>query len=141
MKKLTYATLITYVLIWPLALAEEVSKVNNVGSYSIEALKVVMSLVLVLFIFYVGVTLFKKYLGGAYKGNSSIRVLGGLSIGHKEKLVLVAAGNVNLLLGVSSAGVNKLHCFGEHELPNCDQSENAEVKSFSQHLNKLTSKI
>ncbi len=141
MKNLIHTAVITSALFGTLAWAEDTAQVNNIGSYSIEALKVVMSLVLVLFIFYVGITLFKKYLGGAYKANSSIRVLGGLSIGHKEKLVLVAAGNVNLLLGVSSAGVNKLHCFSEHEFPESEQSENEEVKSFSQHLNKLTGKI
>ena len=141
MKKLIWTSVIAQALFGAIASAKEVVPVNNIGSYSIEALKVVMSLVLVLFVFYVGVTLFKKYLGGAYKANSSIRVLGGLSIGHKEKLVLVAAGNVNLLLGVSSAGVNKLHCFGENEFLENEQLANEEVKNFSQHLSKLTSKI
>lgn len=141
MKSLIYTAAMIHVLFGQFAWAEQAANVNTIGSYSIEALKVVMSLVLVLFIFYVGVTVFKKYLGGAYKGNSSIRVIGGLSIGHKEKLVLVAAGDVNLLLGVSSAGVNKLHCFSKQEFPESEQSENSEVKSFSQHLNKLTSKI
>lgn len=122
-------------LVW----SEEAVKISGMGAYSLEALKVVMSLALVLFIFYLGVTLFKKYLGGAYKGNSSIRVLGGLSIGHKEKLVLVEAGNVNLLLGVSSAGVNKLHCFSEEEISHCKDQEKIEANSFTQHFNKFTS--
>ena len=124
-----------------LAWSEEASSINNVGTYSLEAIKVVMSLVLVLLIFYVGVTVFKKYMGGAYKGNSSIRILGGLSLGNKEKVVLIEAGNINLLLGVSGAGVNKLHCFSEEELPKYVEEHNADVKSFNQHLKKFTNKI
>ena len=55
--------------------------------------------------------------------------------------MLVEAGNVNLLLGVSSSGVNKLHCFSENELSECLASEKADVKSFNQHLKKFTGKV
>ena len=125
----------------PLCFSEEVVNINTMGSYSLEALKVVVSLALVLMIFYIGITVFKKYLGGVYKGESSIRVLGGMSIGHKEKLVLVAAGKVRLLLGVSAAGVSKLHCFDEHEVFDEAQEEVANNKSFGQHLSQLTNKL
>lgn len=141
MKTILHFTLAVFALCSSLAWSEEAVKMNSVGTYSLEAIKVVMSLVLVLLIFYMGVTLFKKYLGGTYKGNASIRIIGGLSLGNKEKVVLVEAGSVNLLLGVSSAGVNKLHCFSENELSECVENEKAEVKSFNQHLKKFTGKV
>ena len=73
--------------------------VNTMGSYSSEAIKIVLSLILVLFIFYVGITLFKKYLGGSFKSNSSIKIIGGLSLGGKEKLVLVEGTKSRFMKG------------------------------------------
>ena len=138
MKKIIHTLLAAVISAGVPAWSDQVLKENNMGVYSLEALKVVISLAIVLLIFYAGVTLFKKYMGGNYKANSSIKVIGGLSIGHKEKLVLVEAGNVNLLLGVSSAGVNKLHCFSDQEL-SCDvEQENTKTASFNQHLNEFT---
>ena len=75
MKIIIHSTLAAFVLFSSLAWSEETAKLNSVGTYSLEAIKVVMSLALVLLIFYMGVTLFKKYLGGTYKGNSSIKIM------------------------------------------------------------------
>ena len=140
MKNIIKSVVVANALFCPLVWSEEMVGINSVGAYSLEAVKVVMSLALVLLLFYLGVTLFKKYMGGAYKGSSSIKVLGGLSLGNKEKLVLVEAGNVNLLLGVSSAGVNKLHCFKNEELTKHVEEE-IEARSFNQQLKNIMNKI
>lgn len=138
---LSYKIFVIYVLCTPYVWSEEASRTSTMGSYTLEAIKVVVSLALVLLVFYFGVLLFKKYMAGTCKGNASIKMLGGLSLGSKEKIVLIEAGNVNLLLGVSSAGVSKLHCFGDDQLSEHVMEDEPTVKSFNQHFKKFTSKI
>lgn len=93
----------------------EITDAAPADAYSWQALKVILSLLLVLIIFYLLAAVFKKYLGMTLHSTSSIRVIGGLSLGGKEKLVLIEAGQVNLLLGVSAAGISRLHRFSADE--------------------------
>ena len=109
---------------------------NSLGSYSWEAIKVVFSLAVVLVIFYVFVYVFKKYVGGPLKSNSSIRMLGGISVGNKEKIIIVEAGKVNLLVGVSGYGITKLHQFDENELVTLQDEDNS-MMSFGEHIENL----
>ena len=122
------------------AWSAEIMGEQGMGSYSLEALKVVFSLGLVLLIFYLGVTVFKKYLGGSFKANSSIKILGGLSLGGKEKVVLIEAAGVNLLLGVSSTNVTTLHHFKEQELSLNEEQDNNKLLNFNTHLERLIGK-
>ena len=116
--------------------AEEINSMNALGSYSWEAIKVVFSLAVVLVIFYVFVYVFKKYVGGPLKSNSSIRMLGGISVGNKEKIIIVEAGKVNLLVGVSGYGITKLHQFDENELVTLQDEDNS-MMSFGEHIENL----
>ena len=121
------------------AWSQDLSTGTSLGSYSLEAIKVVMSLGVVLIIFYLLVNAFKKYTGVSIKNNSSIRVLGGLSLGGKEKVVILEAGNVNFLLGVSSAGISKLHKFEGDELDS-EGRKNDRPTSFNQQIEKILGK-
>jgi len=42
-------------------------------------------------------------------GNSTLRLLGGIAVGQRERVVLVKAGNERLLLGVAPGRVQMLH--------------------------------
>lgn len=119
----------------PYVWAQELLEGDSLGSYSWEAIKVVMSLAVVLVIFYLLVNVFKKYTGVSLKGSSSLRVLGGLSLGGKDKVVILEAGNVNFLVGVSNAGVSKLHQFKDDEL-NVNDIKN-KAPNFNQHIEKI----
>jgi len=44
--------------------------------------------------------------GGAHGG---LRIVGGLSLGHRERLVVVQAGEEQLLLGLSAGRIERLH--------------------------------
>ncbi len=116
--------------------ADALTSTNTIGSYSWEAVKVVLSLAIVLAVFYVFVYVFKKYVGGPLKSHSSIRMLGGISVGSKEKIIIVEAGKVNLLVGVSSYGITKLHQFDENELIPFQDDQNP-MMSFGQHIEKI----
>ena len=119
--------------------AEELSNITSLGSYSWEAIKVVFSLAIVLVVFYVFVYVFKKYVGGPLKSNSSIRMLGGISVGNKEKIVIVEAGKVNLLIGVSGYGITKLHQFEDNELVALHDEDNS-MMTFGEHIENLIRK-
>ena len=115
---------------------------NVIGSYSAEVFKVILSLGLVLLIFYIGASVFKKYAGSSIKSNSRIRILGGLSLGAKDRVVIIEAGNVNLLLGVSNGGISKLHQFSDSELNTNEEymEDESKLLNFSHHLEKIISK-
>ena len=135
--KIGFAFMLFSIAINPdLVLAQELIG-SSLTDYSGEAFKVVLSLILVLAIFYFGALIFKKYLNHSYKENASIKLIGGMSLGNKEKLVLVEAGNVNLLLGVSAAGVTKLHKFDQEELLDCENNEEQQNDSFNDKLQQI----
>ena len=123
----------------PCSWSQESAVSTSLGSYSWEAVKVILSLAVVLIIFYMLVNAFKKYSGVSIKTNSSVRVLGGLSLGGKEKVVILQAGSTNFLLGVSSAGVSKLHQFEHGELDFNDEGQKKPI-SFSQQIEKIIGK-
>lgn len=139
MKKLIFI-ITSFTLISPLVSYAEPVIGSAVGDYSGDVFRVILSLCLVLFIFYVGVTLFKKYVGGSVHASSSMKVVGGMSLTPKDKLLIVEAGGVNLLLGVSSNGITKLHAFENGDLKANEQSLDQSNTSFSSHLQKIISK-
>lgn len=93
---------------------------NNTGNASSvsssELLRVMGGLLLV-----VGVIVFLSWLlrrlNNAGLGNASgFKVIANMSLGTREKIMLINTGNRFLLLGVTSGSINTLHDFGE-ELP------------------------
>ena len=142
MSKFTLKTLSIFILLLFLVAsvhAQTSDQGNSLGSYSWEAIKVIFSLAVVLGIFYLFVNAFKKYTGVSLKTHSTIKIIGGLSLGGKDKVVILEAGNINLLLGVSSSGITKLHEFDHDQLSTVtDQIDNS--KSFSNHIEKILGK-
>ncbi len=61
-----------------------------------------------------------------------IRVLGGLSLGSRERLLVVEVGQTQLILGVAPGRVQTLHVL-EGEL----RLERAETASFGRHLKQV----
>ncbi len=66
-------------------------------------------LILVLGIFFLCVWMVRKAGGLTSTTAGQMRVLGGLSLGAKERVVLLQLGNKQLLLGVSPGRVEALH--------------------------------
>ena len=48
-----------------------------------------------------------------YSGQQSINIIGGVSLGTREKIVLIEIGNEQLLIGVAPGQVNMLHKLSE----------------------------
>ena len=127
------------VVLLPVVHADTPDASNTLGSYSWEAIKVILSLAIVLGIFYLFVNVFKKYTGVSLKSHSTMKVIGGLSLGGKDKVVILQAGEKNLLLGISSAGITKLHEFDQDKLS--DETDHVESSlSFSNQIEKILGK-
>ena len=75
-------------------------------------LQLVLSMVLVIGVIILFAWLMRRV--GRFSGQTggTLRILGGLSLGTREKLVLVKVGDTQLLLGVAPGRINKLHVLG-----------------------------
>lgn len=135
MRRIFY-TLIFQVLLTPYIYAQEIDNASALGSYSWEAIKVVFSLLVVLGIFYLIINAFKKYSGIKIKSNSTMHIVSGLSLGGKDKVVILQAGDINLLLGVSNSGITKLHHFTDEQLESHEEVVSNQ-STFGQQIEKL----
>jgi len=93
-------------------------------------------LILVLGVFFMCVWMVRKAGGLTSTTAGQMRVLGGLSLGAKERVVLLQLGNKQLLLGVSPGRVEALHTL---EGEDClifenTRSNGVEENQFSQKL-------
>ncbi|MCF7970914.1 MAG: flagellar biosynthetic protein FliO [Methylococcaceae bacterium] len=93
-------------------------------------------LVLVLGFFFLCVWMVRKAGGLSSMTAGQMRILGGLSLGAKERVVLLQLGNKQLLLGVSPGRVEALHTLeGEDCLIFEDMRSNSVGESqFAQKL-------
>jgi len=66
--------------------------------------------------------------------NDALKIVGGLSLGQKERIVLLQIGEEQLLVGISPGGINKLHVLDKPlEL---NQQKSTEKVPFSEQLNR-----
>lgn len=93
--------------------------------------QIVLSLVLVLLIIFVAAWLLRRY--GRYPGvaQGNLKVLGALSVGQRERIMLLQVGNEQVLVGVTSSRISRLHLLEEP----VEVKDNVPVSSqFSQRL-------
>jgi len=93
--------------------------------------QIVISLVLVLLIIFISAWLLRRYgrFPGVAEGN--LKVLGALSVGQRERILLLKVGNEQILVGVTSSRISRLHQLEEP----VEVKDNVPVSSqFSQRL-------
>jgi len=93
-------------------------------------------LVLVLVVFFLCVWMARKAGGLSSATAGQMRVIGGLSLGAKERVVLMQLGEKQLLLGVSPGRVEALHTLEGEDCLRFDEPRSANV-SESQFAQKL----
>ena len=123
-------------LLWSgLAFAETKTDVSAIGSSVTQPSEyfgqIVLSLVLVLLIIFVSAWLLRRYgrFPGVAEGN--LKVLGALSVGQREKILLLQVGKEQILVGVTTTRISRLH-----ELREPIEVKNTEVPKgqFAQRL-------
>ena len=103
--------ILTIVLLLPAviyaAADEKVMPVDPLSASSIA--NMFMGLGLVLALIFLMAWVARRMGGMQLSGSQRIRLLGGLSLGPREKVVLIQVENKRLLLGVAQGQVNTLH--------------------------------
>ncbi len=94
-----------------------------------------VSLVFILCLILLCAWLVKRVSGITHAGSQHLKVLGALSVGNKERALLISAGDKQLLLGVATGSVSLLHVFDE---PVVSTTELASEKRFANTLKQLT---
>lgn len=115
------------------AFAQQKSAVNVTGGSYID---VVVGLGIVVALIYVLAFFAKRLNGVAFTGKVPMKVLGGVSLGTRERAVLVEVGGKHLLLGVAPGRVNTLHVFDE---PLDMQREKRAEAAFADRLKQILS--
>lgn len=71
--------------------------------------QVALGLLFVLFLVIAVAWLLKRIGGFSIAGNSALKILGGLSMGSRERVVLMQVGDEQILIGVSPGRIQTLH--------------------------------
>ncbi|HEY5803035.1 MAG TPA: flagellar biosynthetic protein FliO [Lysobacter sp.] len=112
----------------PSAPAASPSTAGSIGG-AVFALVVVIGLILAL------AWLAKRMPGLGGASNPALRIVGSLALGPRERLVVVAVGDTQLLLGVGAGGTRTLHTL-EQPLPVAAPATPAFAQLLAQHFGK-----
>ena len=102
----------------------------NTGSI----LQMIFGLAVVVFLI-VGVAWFMRRMGSFHgHANSNMKILGGMSVGQRERVLLMEVGKTQLLIGTSPGNIRTLHVFDE---PVVFSDTDETTVSFSERLNAV----
>ena len=104
------------------AAAEQLQPTIGVGS----VLQVFVALLVVVGLILATAWMFRRLSGGSFNRNGALKVLAGIHVGQRERVVLVQAGEVQLLLGVAHGEVRTLHVFDKRVLVDTEEGKGAE---------------
>jgi flagellar protein FliO/FliZ len=102
-------------------------------------IKLAGALALVLAIFFISTWILRK-LNRIHPNPQGLNIISGLSVGAKEKLVVVQVGEQQLLLGVTATSINKLHVL-DTDISNAPKVDNGSFgKTLKEAFNKSEKK-
>ncbi|MDJ0806509.1 MAG: flagellar biosynthetic protein FliO [Gammaproteobacteria bacterium] len=115
----------------PLVMAESAEKrLTPLGAQSL--LETVGGLLLVLLLIFAGAWLFRRYAQLPVTGKNLISVLGGVSVGPRERVLLLKVEETRLVVGVAPGQVRTLHVLGRPEQPGGSFSSQLASQSLEQ---------
>jgi len=118
----------------PVCLAEVEKQTIKALSYG-NMLNWLVGLLLVLGIFFLCVWSMRKVNGLVVNNADKMRVVGGLSLGMREKVVLLQVGKKQLLLGVTPGRIDTLHVLEGEDCLNTEIPQvNIAESGFAKHL-------
>ena len=91
-----------------------------------NVMQVFVALLFVVVLIVITAWVIRRFSGATLSRNSALRLLAGISVGQRERIVLVQAGEVQLLLGVAPGEVRTLHVFDKPVLLNTTEGKGAE---------------
>ncbi len=117
----TFFTLFYGAQIWAEAAADSVASSSTKATLDAASIgsnvtqpseyfgQIILSLVLVLLIIFISAWLLRRY--GRFPGvaDGNLKVLGALSVGQREKILLLQVGKEQILVGVTTTRISRLH--------------------------------
>lgn len=97
-----------------------------------SVVQVFVALLFVVVLIVVTAWLLRRFSGGTFARNGALKMLAGIQVGQRERIVLVQAGEVQLLLGVAPGAVRTLHQFDKPVL--VDAAEGRGAERFAERL-------
>lgn len=102
-----------------------------------DVLQWILALIIVLTVFTVFIWLLRKTGGLTLAGKNQLAVISGLSLGMREKLVLVKVGEKQLLLGVTPGRIDKLLELEGNSRLFQNQEQSAGIDTFANKLQQV----
>lgn len=115
--------------------AEPAAKATPLTTDFSQISSLVVSLVFILCLILICAWLVKRVSAITHAGSQHLKVLGALSVGNKERALLISVGEKQLLLGVATGSVSLLH---EFDQPVVSATELASENNFANTLKQLT---
>ena len=84
--------------------------------------------------------LLRRFGGMTTGGSGVIRVLTAISLGSRDRIALIQAGDKQILLGISPGRINTLHVFDEPVLPDAAANTPSGQTEFARKLQELLGK-
>jgi flagellar protein FliO/FliZ len=112
---------------WPWAGAYAQESTPSVISPLATLGRLAIALVFVLIVFWAFARIMKRMQVGQGGATNGLKVVGALSLGQRERIVVVQAGSEQILLGVTATQINTLHIL-DKPLSTGDVSEVGEFK-------------
>lgn len=105
-------------------------------------LQIILSLALVLALVFVVAWLLKRISMPQHAGGNVIKVLSGVAVGQRERIVLVEVGDTWLVVGVAPGQVRALHSMPKSDLPEAQAGTlpGVEAKNFQSWLKQMVEK-
>lgn len=105
------------------------------GVSSAAILQMLLGLLLVIGVLFIGAFFLRKLNGGMNFGNTGpMRIVGGLMISTRERIVLIEVGDAWIVIGIVPGQIKTLHTLQKGELPVANPGE----KSFTQWLKQFS---
>ncbi len=94
-----------------------------------------LSMIFILALLIVAAWLMRRLSGGKSFGNKSLKILGGVALGPRERIVLIEVGEECLVVGIVPGQIRTLH-----RLPKNQIQLDVEQKNFADWLKPLQAK-
>jgi flagellar biosynthetic protein FliO len=85
----------------------------NLSFMNEQTIHLFITLMIVLVLVFISIYLMKKLGASRWNNKGVLKIVSQMSINNKDRLVLIEAGNKQILLGVTSTAINTLHVFDE----------------------------
>jgi flagellar protein FliO/FliZ len=119
-KSMLYITIFCLIVFPLLGMAEEgpnrANELINASPVDVSGsmIKVVLGLFLVVVAIFASAWFFRRFGSVSSVPSESLKIIGGLNIGNREKIMLVQVGDKQILVGVTTTNIRTLHVLDDN---------------------------